>query len=92
MIITSPKMYIAANTFFLATHHHRHFGVRLEANQSVNDMRARFLEAIRRKDIFGFIKSRHEFDDDSNFLSSASCINEVVDNGRIPIRFDTRFA
>ena len=81
MIVAGPEVHIANEFAFFAAYHESHLRVCLEANESINHVGARLLQAIGQRDISGFVKSRHEFNNDSHFFSG-SCGRYKMANNR----------
>ena len=74
MVIAGAQMHIPSQHrllpfLLLAPHHQRHFGMRLVANHTVDDMRSHFLQPPCPVEIGLFIESRHQFHDNGHFLA-----------------------
>ncbi len=76
-------MAVAPQTLFLAPHHHDQFGVRLEAEYAVHDVRAGFLQLGREFNIGFFVEARAQLDDDGDVLAGCRCVDQRADNGGV---------
>ena len=62
----------ARDSIGIAPHEQRQFAMRLQANQSVEDLYARIFQIARPADVVGFIEAGFEFDHRSHFLARSS--------------------
>ena len=63
VVVSGAKMYVANQPVRLPADHQQHLRMGLEADESVDDVCAGFLQPIRERDVRGLVKARHEFDD-----------------------------
>ncbi len=80
VIVARAEVHVTHQFVFLAPHDQRHLGVRLVADEAVDDVGAGFLQPVRKRDICRFVEARHQFDDDGHFLAGACRIDEVIDD------------
>ncbi len=62
MVVAGTQMHVPNQSAFPAPHDKRHFRVRLESDQAINDVCACFLQTIGQRNVCGLIKSSHELD------------------------------
>ena len=69
VVVAGTEMGVALQSAFLAADDEQRLGVRLVADDAINDMGADFLQLGRPADIGLLVEARHQFDDDSDFLA-----------------------
>ena len=76
-------MAVAADAVFLAAHDHRDLGVRLEAEDAVDDVAAGFLEAARHDDVVLLVEARLDLHEHRDLLAVAGSVGERRDDRRL---------
>ena len=73
MVVAGAEVHVAAQqaatAAFLAAHDHQHLGVGLVADDAIDHVRADFLELGCPADVRLLVETRHQFDDDGDFLA-----------------------
>src|SRR5215467_12325956 len=78
MIIACSKMYIRAKLTGFAAHDERHFGVRFQPQEAVNDLHPSALEIAGPTDIRLLVKPRLQFDQRCHRLAGLGCGSEFA--------------
>ena len=86
MIIAGAEMDVVTEMIGIAAHDEERFAVRLQTDDAVNDMRARFLELARPLNIGRFIETRAQLDERGDLLAGGGGVHERFDDGRIAAR------
>ena len=76
-------MAVAANATGLAPHDQGELRVRLVSHHAVHDVRAGFLQAVRKLDVRFFVEARAQLDDDRHVLAGVRGGDQRIDDRRI---------
>ena len=68
VVVAGAEVHVAPNAVFFLPHDHQRLGVHFLAGESVDDVRARALQAPRPFDVVLFVEARFELDDDGNLF------------------------
>ena len=80
VIVAGAKVAVPAQSIGFAAHHHRHLGVRLEADHAIHHVGSSFLQAVGQFDIGFFVESRAQLDDDRHVLAGLRGGDQRIDD------------
>ncbi len=83
VVIAGGQVGVAAQHAPFAAHDQQHLGVGLVADDAVDDLHARFLQAVGQADIRLLVEACAQLDDHRHFLAGSGGIGQVSDQGRI---------
>ena len=83
VVIAGAEMAVAAQALLLAAHDHHQFGMGLEAEHAVHDVRAGFLQLVRELDVGFLVEARPQLDDDRHVLAGLRRFDQRADDRRI---------
>ena len=83
VIVAGAQVAVAAQTLFLAAHHHDQLCMRLETEHPVHDVRAGFLQLVGQFNIRLFVESRAQLDDHRDVLAGRGRFDQRGDNRRV---------
>ena len=83
MVVAGAEMAIATQAVVLAPHHHHQFGVSLEAEYAVHDVRAGLLQLVGQLDVGLLVEARAQLDDDGDVLARLRRVGQRTDDGGI---------
>ena len=69
VVVAGREVHVAAQLVLLAAHHERRLGVRLQAEEAVDDVHAALLERARPLDVALLVEARLELDDGGHLLA-----------------------
>ena len=69
VVVAGTKVRVAHEPSRIASHNQRHLGVRLETDQSIDNVSSCFLQTISQRNIRCLVEPRHELNNDGNFFS-----------------------
>lgn len=72
VVVTRAEVGVTLEYAVFAADDQCHLGVDFVAEHAVHDVRARLFELLRPVDVVGFVKTRHQFDDDG-YLFACEC-------------------
>src|ERR1043166_1913453 len=83
MIVASSQVNVAPELICVPTNDEQRLRMRFQADYSVDNVRARFLQTPRPLNIASFIKTRAQLDNSGHLFTSIGCVDQCTDNGRI---------
>ena len=83
VVIAGTEVGITLEHAVFAADNQSHFGMDFVAEYAVYDVRARLFKLFRPVDVIGFVKTRHEFDDDGNLLARQRGLHQCAHKLRI---------
>src|ERR1043166_5129157 len=83
MIVASSQVNVAPELICVPANDEQRLRMRFQADYSVNNVRARFLETPRPLNIASLVKTRAQLDNSGHLFTSIGCVDQCSDNGRI---------
>ena len=85
VVVAGAEVHVAADAIF-APHHQRDLAVRLQADQTVDDVHAGVFQAPRPGDVVRFVEPRLDLDQDRDLLAVLRGARERLDEGAVAAR------
>ena len=86
VIVASAEVHVAPELVCIAANDQQRLAMRFEADHSIDDVRAGFLQTPGPLNIARLIKARAQLNNGRNLFPGIGCIDERFDNGRITAR------
>ena len=86
MIVAGAEVAVAADAARLAADHHRELCMRLVADDTVHDVRAGLLQAVRQLDVGFLVEPRAQLDDHRDVLAGVCRGDQRIHDGRVVAR------